>query len=340
MAIAPFMYMQLPSLGMNSHLVDYGGGGGFNRLSLLQKSAQEAIESMQGFYTGEQGMVNGRDGDTTARVRVKQEPFTGPDFGGVGGGKFPPNPNHPAGLTKYHQAAGKMFAMEKYRERDLMMNREKEFIDMVLFQNPAELVGAGMPETGDFSGGQKQRVTEGMNDGRMNSNGVGCEGADEACDLSRRSSTSSGSATTGVSGSSPGSMSPPSPPNRTALMPSPAGGMALSHSPMPYMAGMPLSPMSSMLLSPNSPGIPPPYHPAQTPQSAAASSLYYLHHRGHPMHHHHHGLLHHGRSQPGSKHMHFHVSKNTEKNCGKNGLPPMLYCPLHIFFSFLCFAWV
>ena len=300
MAIAPFVYMQLPTLGMNSHLMDYGGG--CNRLSFLQRSAHEAFESMtgqtlQGFY-GDQGMIRGRDGDTV--VRVKQEPFTEPGFGG----NYPNDP----GLAKYHQA-GKMLALDKHREVDFV-NREKEFIDMVLFKNPAELIANGGGDNGratDFSISQQHRGTI---DG---GNQKGMHGDEEACDLSRRTS-SAGS--TGMSGSSPGSMSPPSPPSRTSLMPSPAG-LPLSHSPLPYVAaaaGVPLSPMSSLLLSPNSPGMPPsplpPYH-SQNPQQA--NGLYYLHRGHHPMHH----SIFNGRGlhQHGGKHMLVHVSKKVFFHC-------------------------
>ena len=304
--------MQLPARGMNSHLLDYGGG--YSRISILQRSAQEVFESMtgqslQGFY-GDQGMVRGGvgNGDINGVVRVKQEPFIEPGFGGKyqsepptgggPGGKYPSDP----GLAKYHQATGKIFALGKHRGERELISREKEFIDMVLFQNPAELI---TNETGpDLSISQQQhqqqRVTDGGNEKGMN--------GEEACDLSHRSS-SAGS--TGLSGSSPGSMSPPSPPSRASLMASPAGALPVSHSPLPFVAaaGMPLSPMSSLLLSPSSPGMSPsplpPYHP-QSPQ--AGNGLYYLHRGHHPMHH----SIFNGRGphQHGAKHMHMHVSRH------------------------------
>ena len=303
MAIAPFVYMPLPSLGMNSHLMDYGGG--YNRISLYQRTSHEAFDQMQGFY-GDQdtGRVKGRNGVGNTMFRVKQgqpqslggkypsDPQQGPS--GIGG-NFP---NEHA-LTKYHQA-GKMFALGKHREKDLV-NREKEFIAMVLFQNGENERAAGYTVPP-----QHHRLTDASETnegGKMNGTG---KAGEEAYDLSRRTSTS----TVGSTGSSPGSLSPPSPLSRTSLMPSPAG-IPMSHSPLPFMSapGMPLSPMSSLLLSPGSPGMPPsplpPYH-TQTPQPG--NGLYYYprgHH--HPMHH----SIYNGRNhQHGGKHMQVHVSRN------------------------------
>ena len=296
MAIAPFVYMPLISLGMNSHLMDYGGG--YSRISLYQRTSHEAFDQMQGFYGDEDtGRAKGRNGVGDAMFRVKQEqthpsdPQQGPS--GVVGGNFP---NEHA-LTKYHQT-GKMFALGKHREKDLV-NREKEFIAMVLFQDGEDERAAGYTVAPQ----PNHRLTD--EGGKMN--GTGKAGQD-AYDLSRRTSTST--STVGSTGSSPGSMSPPSPLSRTSFMPSPAG-IPLSHSPLPFMSapGMPLSPMSSLMLSPGSPGMPPsplpPYH-TQSPQPG--NGLYYYP-RGnhHPMHH----SLYNGRNhQHGGKHMQVHVSRN------------------------------
>ena len=362
MAIAPFVYMPLPSLGMSSHLMDYGGGGGgggggYNRISLYHRSSHEAYDhQMQGFYGGggEQdtaastGRGKGLGGVGDNMFRVKQEPYTDqdtldidyplpsvdPQQGPGGGGGIPGGFPEEHALTKYHQA-GKMFALGKHREKDLV-NREKEFIAMVLFQN-------GDNERGGSGGGgysqHQQRLSDcsGSSDGKMSGSVGGGGGAgDEAYDLSRRGST------VGSTGSSPGSMSPPSPLSRSALMPSPAsaggsGGAgipSLSHSPLPFMsaaAGMPLSPMSSLLLSPSSPGMPPsplpPYHAAAQSASQTGNGLYYYNPRGHHHHHHHHHHhpMHHGLYNGRTHHHHhggkllpMHVSKSqTQKKSEK-----------------------
>ena len=298
MAIAPYVYMQIPTLSdMNSHLVDYGGG--YNRIALLQRSAQEALESMTGQSLGffaEQGMKC-REGDI---LRVKQEPCATSVFAGkylepgLSSGKFPD-----PGLTKYHQA-GKMFSMGRgvgadriYREGDLV-NREKDFINMVLFQDLPEMGGVDGGGSGDvdraadfsFSGAMQRLTDRGMSGA-----------TEEACDLSRRSSSSCDGMSASSSSSS---MSPPSrsPPSRSSLMPSP---MPMSHSPLPLI-GMPPSPI---LLSPGSPGMPLSPLPAYPQNPKPGNGLYYLHRGHHPIHH---SILH-GRAQPGGKRMHVYVSK-------------------------------
>ncbi len=242
------MFMPPSLTGMSSRLLDYPGGG-YRGLHYMPPPPSP---SQRG------------DDDSPTMIRIKQEPRGSPL------GYAEEFPFHPEGGVPRPRSSTGNASSASYR--DMLMDREKEFVDMV------NLHSESPDEMNPDPDGNDRRMSSG---GKEMANLAEFEA--EVHDFSRRSSwTGSGSSASGTAVSGTGktaaSGGTPSPTNSARGSLSPPRSPA-QYSPLPF-----LSPLLSMAPSPRGPlGVGPPSAPPVYRHPGTPSPP------GYPHHHHHTG---------------------------------------------------